>query len=176
MDGLRFDAMTRSLSQGSSRRRFLHGLTAVLGLATAHVPGAIRAGRRKKKLKRNEFGCVDIGGKCRGKDGNCCSGICKGKKPKQGERDKSRCAVGGCRAGQDSCTNVLACKSSTGFSGRCFTTTSNTGYCGVGSACIACADDTECVPELGPGAACVICDPNTCGIGSVTLCKSPSPD
>lgn len=89
MDTDRFDHVSRACWQMLSRRH----LASILGLA-AVIPTLAKAKRkRKKKLKRNGFGCVNVGGKCRGKDAACCSGICQGKKPKKGKKDTSRCTV-----------------------------------------------------------------------------------
>jgi hypothetical protein len=69
MDATRFDLLARALAVPTSRRVGLAGL-AGLGLATRFPPRAVLA---KKKLTRNAFGCVDVGGFCR-KDSHCCSG------------------------------------------------------------------------------------------------------
>ena len=83
----------------------------MLGLGTPSVVGAAKQRKQhRQKLKRNAFGCVNVGGKCRGKDGNCCSGICDGKKPKKGKKDTSRCAghdASTCLAGQDTCAGTF---------------------------------------------------------------------
>lgn len=173
MDAARFDRLTRSLAAVSSRRVLLRGL-ASLGLAVGHVPDITTARKRKKTVKFNDFGCVDVGNFCKHAE-QCCSGICKGKHPGKGKCKAHD--VGGCRPGQDSCTSEAPCTTSTGFSGECFTTTGNAGYCAAGNACTACTNDADCVLELGPGAACVQCDPSGCGIPIITtVCKSPSPD
>jgi hypothetical protein len=64
MDTARFDRMTRTFSTVLSRR----GLAGALGVAAGTIPGLAAA--KKKKLKKNAFGCVDVGGKCRGNDAN----------------------------------------------------------------------------------------------------------
>jgi hypothetical protein len=140
MDAARFAAWTR--------RRF--GLAAGGALATlwslAGIASAPAKKNKQEKLKFNEFGCVDVGGKCRGNDANCCSNICEGKKPKKGKKDKSRC-VGhdeqGCRAGQkeDGCGGFnggfnVSCTTSSGDPGLCNTTTGNAGYCAGDGACV----------------------------------------
>jgi hypothetical protein len=175
MDAARFDSWTR--------RRF--GLAAG-GLAAFLIPMAgldtADAKKGKKKLKLNEFGCVNVGGKCRGKDSVCCSGICQGKKPKNGKKDKSRCVAhdtGGCEAGvrDGGCggTNV-SCLTSTGSTGVCETTTGNAGYCADGFVCHACRTDAECRTLCGTeAAACVQC-PDCSGPGTVaTGCAGPNP-
>jgi hypothetical protein len=134
------------------------------------------AKKRKPKLKRNQFGCVDVGGKCRGKDSNCCSGICDGAKPKKGQKDKSRCrahdtgtlvgAARGCSAADDSCgpAGNTACTTSLAEDGFCHKTTGNAGYCALDAECFDCTTDEECVPICGEGAACILCPPpgSTC--------------
>jgi hypothetical protein len=179
MDDIEFDRLTR--------RFVLGGVAAALGLGTTSLPDGASARRRKKKLQFNEFGCVNVGGKCRGKDSVCCSGICKGKKPKKGEKDKSRCVAhdeGGCQAGPTSAgcggTNVL-CTTSTGQAGGCITTTGNAGYCGASIDCPSCTKDADCQARCGPQAACVLCpsavacDANSDPIeGPSTRCVGPS--
>lgn len=176
MDVVRFDALTRSLGAQTRRRRLLAGVAAALGLLTAGLPDRIDGKQRKKKLKRNAFGCVNVGGTCRGRDKNCCSGICRGKKPKKGEKDKSRCVAHdaqGCEAGQIEgfCggTNV-SCTTSTGDTqGNCDTTTGNAGYCSGQGTCEVdppCKKDADCVPIFGAGAACVLCNNALCPAGT----------
>jgi hypothetical protein len=141
-------------------------------------PRLAEAGKRRKKLKRNEFGCVNVGDACRGKDKNCCSGICRGKKPKRGEKDKSRCVghdAQGCQAGQieQFCGGTdVVCTTSTGdTAGFCDTTTGNAGYCSGEGMCIpgGCSKDADCIPVFGKGAACVLCDFCDEGVGCAGL-------
>ena len=152
---------------------------AVIRVSLAGLPDGAAAKKRKKKLKRNEFGCVSVGGKCRGRDKNCCSGICREEKPKKGKKDKSRCVAHdaqGCEAGQIEgfCggTNV-SCTTSNGNSGNCNTTTGNAGYCADSGDCSAgpCKKDADCIPNFGAGAACVLCDDALCvgGTGCASL-------
>ena len=83
MDPRRFDAATRSLAAGASRRRALGGLaTALLTVAGGRAPEAMAAKKRRRRVRRNAFGCVNVGGFCRNA-GQCCSGICRGKKGKK---------------------------------------------------------------------------------------------
>ncbi len=156
MDADRFDALTRSLTEHTPRRRLIAGLIVAPGLLAAGASNGAAAKNRKKKLKRNEFGCVNVGGKCRGRDKNCCSGICRGKKPEKGEKDNSRCVAHdaqGCQAGQIEgfCggTNVN-CTTSNGNSGKCNTTTGNAGYCADSGDCSAgpCKKDADCIPRF----------------------------
>ena len=191
MDGSRFDRWTESLSAGSPRRGVLRVLTgAALSLSGASIPGEVgaRSKRKRKKLNRNQFGCVNVGGRCRGKDHVCCSGICQGKKPKKGEHDHSRCKAhdvgvlenggGGCRAQDESLSGDVYCTTSAGEeNGLCWRTTGNAGHCGLGSVCVPCRKDTDCVAACGAGAACAV-NPNACGgtgvfCSGTTLCDEP---
>ena len=175
MDAARFDASTRSLTGRIPRRRVFSGLTAALGFSLT-VSSERADAKRRKKLKRSEFGCVNVGGKCRGKDRNCCSGVCTGKKPKRGDKDKSRCVAHdaqGCEAGQieNFCggTNVSCTTSSGDTGGNCDTTTGNAGYCSGQGTCEVdppCKKDADCVPIFGAGAACVLCDNSLCPAGT----------
>lgn len=158
MDAERFEWWTR--------RRFglaAGVLAALLGnrLTTSEV--AARK-KRKKPPRLNAFGCVALGGKCRGKDGVCCSGICAGKKPKDGGKDVSRCVAhntGICQPGQGSSVcgdGFETCESSVGDLGLCYTTTGNAGYCAPNPIfCAPCAKDADCRPLCGAGAACIRC-------------------
>jgi hypothetical protein len=165
MDAPRFDDLTALLGLGRSRRVALHGLAAALGLFAARLPIAGATRKHKKRLKFNAFGCVNVGGRCRGNDAVCCSGICQGTKPKKGKRDTSRCVAHNadvCRAGNRSpvCggTNGV-CVSSIGDPGECQTTTGNAGYCAASYInCFPCAKDADCRPICGADAACIRCD------------------
>jgi len=186
-DGARFDALARSLGAGASRRSVIGGVLGTLGLG-ALMPLASEAKNRKhknhkrkkksdKKTKKtpivlNQFGCVNVGGKCEGKDGNCCSGVCQGKKPEKGEADKTSCMAhneNSCTAERDKCiqpdpadVSASICSNATGPAGSCFVTTGNANFCanlvGVSEAgnCRACMRDTDCTAEGFPaGTACV---------------------
>src|SRR5215211_4734710 len=72
MDDRTFDHLTRGLFAVNSRRRLLTRLATMSlagGLLTA-LDGEETLGKRRRKrrkpLVRNSFGCVDVGGKCRG--------------------------------------------------------------------------------------------------------------
>lgn len=106
MDANRFDDLTRSLTTQPSRRRVVRGIAAAaLAQATLLGPGssteaARKRRRNKNRIKTNKYGCVDVGEKCYGKDGKCCSGICAG------EGNRSKCAAhneGGCTRDDSSC-------------------------------------------------------------------------
>jgi hypothetical protein len=184
MDDRRFDALARSLTRTSERRSLLRGVAATtLALAVTRisgVSGTVAARHKKKhkkktKLVRNAFGCVDVGGKCRGNDANCCSGICQGKKPKKGKPDKSHCVahnVLGCQVDQDACVEFPAPCGTNGF---CYRTTGNASFCGGGggSCVVECSNDADCAESWGPGSACIVCVVG-CAYGHQTACKSPA--
>jgi hypothetical protein len=161
MDGSQFDAITRSIRQTSSRRTILGGLAA-LGAVTLRFSGITEAKKRKKKAQLNAYGCLDVGQQCGGNNERCCSGICQGKKPKKGKRDKSVCAAHDaltCTAGQDSCLGTnLYC----GTTGICVQTTGKAEFCGRTPTCAACLRDADCEAMKGPGAACVVCAISSC--------------
>jgi hypothetical protein len=168
MDATHFDRLTRTIPALLSRRGILRGIgSAALGLGLARVPGTATA--KNKKLKRNGYGCVDVGNACRGNDANCCSGICQGKKPKRGEKDKSVCVAHNartCTNGQDSCLQGnITC----GTMGICLQTTGKAEYCGKAGACAVCTKDADCEATKGPGAACAICAASCAGTGG-TAC------
>jgi hypothetical protein len=169
-----FDSLTRSLASSRYRRGVLRGVAATLGLTVTRAPkiAAKKKNRKKsKKPKNNEFGCLDVGKKCNGKGSKCCSGICQGKKPKKGKRDKSKCVghnAGSCQAGLDVCLGVTVPCSTEGF---CFQTTGKAPFCAAGNGrCADCKNDSDC-EEIGaaPGAACVVCA-NECPETGGTVC------
>jgi len=183
MDAAHIARLTRFLSAGSSRRFVLHGLAVVVGISTARFPAVATARKQRKSLVHNAFGCVDVGGKCRGKDSVCCSGICQGKKFRKGRRDTSRCVAhdtGGCRPNQVSlpCGGDLAsCVSSAGEDGACYATTGNAGYCAASGDCFPCTRDADCRPYCGAGAACIPCPGSMCAdVESDTVCASVTLD
>ena len=73
MNTMRFAHLTRPLSLLLSRR----AIAAAIGLGALSSPGPIAAKKHRqkhKKVRRNDFGCVDVGHFCKN-DGQCCSGI-----------------------------------------------------------------------------------------------------
>jgi hypothetical protein len=170
MDGPRFDRLARSVTEGSSRRGVLRSFAATaLGLTMARLTGAVEAkNRKKKKIKRNSFGCVNVGSFCKNA-GQCCSGICQGKKGKKKcqAHDASTCAVG---QTIDDCggANVL-CTASGGDPGVCVTTTGNAAYCATSLDCFPCKRDVDCEPFCGQGAACLPCAGECAAVGN-TAC------
>jgi hypothetical protein len=201
MDAGRFDAITRSLTTGSSRRDALRGLGTVLGLGSllplmaSAKKNKHKHKKKKKKLQRNSFNCVNVGGKCRGNDANCCSGLCDGKKPKKGKKNKSECIAhntGGCTPERSFCALGETPAARCGLGGTCIATTGNAGFCarsqGVTQAnnCRVCNTDKDCEGlGFGPGSACTIVTGGFCNqattncVGfngsSGTACLPPSP-
>lgn len=164
MDSRTFDEIVRGF-QTTPRRALLAALGGAVLSARLGKDLAAKNNNRKKKLRRNEFGCVNVGNPCRGNDNNCCSGVCEGKKPKKGDKDKSRCVghdESTCQPGQSigDCTTgsvAVACQTTAGKTGECVTTTGNAAYCFDEGDCFACERDTDCVDVCGIGAACIKC-------------------
>jgi hypothetical protein len=163
MDAHRFNDIVRSLTTGGASRRGITRALAALsltgtlsplvGLATAYAKKKKR--KKKKKVTFNDFGCVNVGSFCTD-DGQCCSGICQGKKGKKGKKDKRRCAahdVDDCPAGADSCLAGLDLCTN----GFCYQTTGGASFCAGGGVCHDCTRDTDCEPVFGEGAACAVC-------------------
>jgi hypothetical protein len=176
MDAESFDYLTRSVSTLLSRR----AVTSVLGIGVFALPSFIAAKKRrhkhKKKIKRNAFGCVNVGNFCKNDD-QCCSGICQGKKGKKKcqAHDSSTCQAG---THEEECdlphgTNV-PCVSSTGDSGLCDTTTGRGAYCEADGGCFDCKKDADCVPFCGPQAACILCPECVPFTGTGTSCVGPT--
>jgi hypothetical protein len=170
MDSSQFDQFTRSLT--GSRRSLLGGSLALgagwRGVSNSNAKKARKHRGKKVKLRRNAFGCVDVGAACQGNSANCCSGICEGKKPKKGKKDTSVCVghddAGVCFADSDSCTVGGAVPCNPGKP-KCFCqlTTGNAAFCGdftdvddYPDICRICSKDIDCEPEFGPGAACLV--------------------
>lgn len=157
-----------------SRRNTLAALVGILPAWALPLPLATLAKKKKRKKnkpKKNEFGCLNVGKHCNGKDSKCCSGICDGKKPKKGKKDKSKCVghdASTCRPGFDLCLGVFAICSGAGV---CTTTTGNAPFCAGGSGtCTLCSRDTDCeAAGFGPGAACVVCN-SECPDTGGTVC------
>ncbi len=160
-----FDHLTRNVPAMSTRRGLLRALMFGSGLAAVRAPETLpaKAKNGKEKLKRNGFGCVNVDGACRGRNSVCCSGICDGKKPKKGEKDKSRCLghhQGICTPADRGCSDDVPrpCNPDRPFA-FCSRTTGHAGFCGddVINGCIPCQKDADCVRQVGQGAACVVC-------------------
>lgn len=178
MDGFRFDALVRSLTARLSRRMAMRGLFAVAGLDPARAATIVSARKRgTRPQRRNAFGCVPVGRPCRGKDGVCCSGMCDGRRPRKGGKDRSRCVGhdgGSCASGQRDAFcggTTVNCTTSSGFTlGTCNTTTGDAGYCAQFLFCEPCRKDADCQPAYGPRSACALCGT---GCPTGTACTFP---
>jgi hypothetical protein len=171
MEGRQFDNLLRSLAQ--SRRSLLGG---ALGIGALTLPSLVDAKkhkkRKKKKVKFNDFGCVNVGGFCKN-GGQCCSGICAGKK---GKKKCQAHGAGGCGAADDFCATgqAVPCTTDANLPGQCVHTTGNAGFCEVAGECFPCTRDPDCVAACGIGAACIVCE-SECGVGG-TACVGAGPD
>jgi hypothetical protein len=164
MSGLHLDTLGRFLTRS---RRALFGGVLLIPLLRHSESDISAKKKRRKKIIFNRYGCVDVGHACRGKDELCCSGICQGKKPKKGKRDRSRCVAHHadiCQQGQLSITcggsdeTFVLCTLPNGGPGLCERTTGNASYCaGSDINCESCAKDADCFALCGPGAACITC-------------------
>jgi len=179
MEGIQFDHLVRSSTR--SRRSLLgRALAVAAGLLTTRGVDARKKRRRKKRKSTatpNELGCLEVGDPC-SSDGQCCSGICDGKK---GKRRCKAHDTGGCAAGSApvGCGGTdVACTTSLGDPGTCATTTGNAGYCQYAPANYPCQTDVDCqVAEgglLGPRAACIRCADGVGGSLCATVNRSPA--
>jgi hypothetical protein len=181
MNRHRFDVLLRSLRSRPSRRELVAGLgSGAFSLRLAQLPQSANAKRKrkkrnKKKIRYNDFGCVNVGRSCKNGD-QCCSGICEGK------RDKKRCQAhdqSTCQAGLTSLVcggeSNLSCTTSGGDPGLCLNTTGNAGYCFASGDCFSCKKDADCEPVCGPGAACIVCAETCAGRGG-TFCAGAVAD
>ena len=159
METHHFDALTKVLGNWSTRRSALT-LFAPLVLSTRRDAAEAKKRNRRNKKKRkkappfNQFGCLDVGKRCR-KAKHCCSGICAG--PEGKERCKAH-DVSGCPVAEVGICLNGSCTTSNGDAGFCMPTTGNAGYCGADSSpCVACDKDADCRARCGSGAACITC-------------------
>lgn len=185
MDQNRFDVLARALSSMPTRRHLLRGLAGGgLGFSSLRLPAVTEARKkekhkkRQKKVKANAFGCLSVDKTCNNA-GQCCSGICEGKKGKRtcrahGAGTCDQNAPGICEAVdplQTLCNGVDNC--------ACFRTTAGSNFCvdavatGSKDFCVNCKKDADC-EALGfpPGSACVPasdgnCAASTCEIGMI---------
>ena len=163
MDGFHFDDLIRTLSQ--SRRSLLGGALALAGgwqsVASAKARRTPKRHKHKKRgnePKLNAYGCLNVGVRCKNA-GQCCSGVCEGKKGRRTCRahDTRECKQDGpgfCAASNiiDAFCGETAC--------LCYRTTGGSRVCGeelsgVVSQCADCHKDRDC-EDLGfpPGSAC----------------------
>lgn len=174
MDYDRLDQLARALSRGPSRRTLAGMLSlGTLGLAQGGQFEDARSRKKKKKVRKNAFGCVDAGKFCKNA-GQCCSGICQGKKGKKTckAHGESTCASGQVSTGCGGTT--VACQTSSGEAGQCGTTTGKAAYCAADGRCQACTKDADCVAKCGVDAACVPCA--SCEPQGGTTCVGPDED
>jgi hypothetical protein len=169
MNQHRVPTLSRSLASIPSRRDVLRGLVgAVFGLGVGRVPDFAEAKKKKgkkkrpKKAKPNAYACLSVGVECKNA-GQCCSGICQGKKCRAhdtgtcGQDLQGWCLVGAAEDGaRHICNNNQLC--------RCHRTTAGSVFCadffpsddpGVDPRCVDCQKDADCL-ALGfpPGSAC----------------------
>lgn len=181
MEGAAFDIVSRRLARS---RHTLVGaglmtVGAMVGIPISGPPERVASKKRKQApLVRNAFGCVDVGGKCRGSNENCCSGVCQGSKPRKGKQDRSVCLAhdtGACLLADDSCAeNAASTPCQRG--GICVRTTGNAPFCGLEgrSSCQVCTRDSDCRALLGGGSACTICDKGNCSETGFRVCVAPA--
>ena len=185
MDVDRFHALLRSLSEMPSRREVLRSLIgAGVGLGLLRPPVTTEAkkkGKKPKKRIRLRRRQAEVPGKNR----TCCSGICQGKKPKKGKKDRSRCVAhnaGFCAADSDSCSvgTDVACNPGNP-SCFCTLTTGNAGFCaafrgGPAGTAGSVVRTPTARRSFGEGAACLLlggaCTP-LCGLTGRTACAPP---
>lgn len=174
MEHDRFDHIARAFSARPSRRT-LAGIVSLgaFGLAAGSQVEDAGAKKKKKKVKKNEFGCIDVGKFCKNA-GQCCSGICQGKKGKKKckAHGESTCVSGQAETGCGG-TSVI-CQTSSGAEGQCNTTTGKAGYCVADGLCFACKKDADCVAQCGVDAACIQCA--DCDAQGGTACVGPEED
>ena len=145
MDPSRFDALTRALAFGQSRRQAISAFS----LSALALLGGLRGATAGP-------GCKDVGKPCK-KATSCCSNVCKGKK------GKKKCKAhdsGGCKPGSApvACGGALVpCTTSLGDSGFCTTTTGNAGYCALVLAGEGCSEDADCKLSAKSRSACIDC-------------------
>jgi hypothetical protein len=174
MEQARYEVVTRALTHFPSRRVVLRGIAgAGLGFGALKATDIVDARKKKRKGKKpkrpafNQYGCLNVGQACRGNSALCCSGICEGKAPRKGKRDRSRCVshhLGTCTPQTNSCQTGIDVRCAEGnVLSACTRTTGNAAFCadisnGTTSHCRVCSKDADCQGEFGPTAACVVLD------------------
>jgi hypothetical protein len=146
MDGKRFDALTRDLTRGTSRRRIVASMIAmVAGGATLVDAGATQQRRT----------CRPIAASClRHRD--CCSGICNTLRSTPRNR-RNRCACAdGLVSCQGACTDL---QGDAGNCGGCGSICPSGEICQSGACiCVPNCDGKTCGDD-GCGGSCGTCDP-----------------
>jgi hypothetical protein len=176
-----FDHLARSLT--GSRRSLLAGVLAV-AIGWLGAPGVKAKKKPKTKPKPNRYGCLDVGDPCK-RDGQCCSGICKGKPGKKRCRahDTGTCPQrrpGLCDPHQPT---VTPCNNETCV---CLRTTADSNFCANANSvnCADCKKDADCLAEGFPkGTACVPMTGGECtnfcdetGMACMLPCGTELPD
>jgi hypothetical protein len=150
MNDVSLDRMRATLRR--SRRSVLAFISA--SLVTTPALDARKKRGRRQKVRKNTYGCVNVGNFCK-RDDQCCSGICTGKKGKKRCRDHDAST---CQPTQDICYDETAtCTTTAGLKGECLITIGGASFCGSIGLCTDCARDADCIPKFGPDAACVVC-------------------
>lgn len=158
--------------------RALAGVGVSLGLVGQVDPSAAKRKKKRKKIqiRRNAFGCVDVGARCENAE-QCCSGVCLGKKGKKSclAHHESTCLSG--QSGDFCGGATVSCPVSNTTNGVCLTTTGNAGFCAASAHCFACTKDADCTGLCGDNAACVQCQgcPDTGGVTCVGAEKGSCP-
>jgi hypothetical protein len=115
----------------------------------------------------NQYGCIAVDQPCRGDSALCCSGICQGSAPSEGQPDDSRCVAHGAgtckQEGEGICTaaNPAGLKCNNNVNCACIQTTAGSKFCYDGVAnqsdtyCAECSKDADCEALSYPaGSAC----------------------
>ncbi len=77
MNPFQFDALTRVVTSGVSRRGLLRGVpAAALGLALARFPGEVEGKKKKRSGKSKGDLCTSNGSRCKKKSGACQARFC----------------------------------------------------------------------------------------------------
>lgn len=181
----------RSQFAGSTRRDLLTGLAMGFGLGGAYPvlkteakKGKKGKKRKKQRSKPNEFGCLEVGDRCKTAD-ECCSGICEGKKCRAHGTDICRQDKPGvCLAGANEVPS-LGC----GTNCWCFRTTTGSNFCSLGPRtsppldCTTCQKDADCIALGYPaGSACAFVGRGNCsgwcdtGMACLVPCGVPFPE
>jgi hypothetical protein len=154
MNASHIDRLSRSLATRTGRRgavqRLALAAVGIGGVAMGSEPAMAR--HRKHRVKRNAFGCVNVGNYCR-TDDQCCSHRCQDHTCRA--HDTGRCKTG--QRDQNCGGKDVACVGGLGNRGVCETTTGKAPYCASSVYCVECATDKDCQSYCGPRAACVLC-------------------